>query len=243
MLHLDSKLDLDKTRIEIEQTRIRLDTLVNLEDSSSNVMEDFKNKVEHINQILSSLHSSKEINLAGLLRKSSSLEYIGNLLLDTANKYQESFSQSFLQQVKYCGLWFLGTGKEYEIHAFTKGISEPNEQHLIQLIELNIDFVDNYWLTHPEKILEKEESALLIAEANKFEMLDKIMLDKLQKVTQQFIESVSTAADKVRLEKLKDSSKNAEQLINWMINSPKWQGDDLDECLEIVENSRVQAKY
>ena len=49
MLHLDSKLDLDKTRNEIEQTRIRLDTLVNLENSSSSVMEDFKHQVEQIN--------------------------------------------------------------------------------------------------------------------------------------------------------------------------------------------------
>ena len=50
-------------------------------------------------------------------------------------------------------------------------------------------------------------------------------------------------ADKVRLKKLQDSSKNVKQMIDWMMNSPGWQGDDLDECLEIVENSRVQAEF
>ena len=56
MLHLDSKLDLDKTRNEIEQTQIRLDTLVNLEDSSLSIMEDFKYQIEQINQILANLY-------------------------------------------------------------------------------------------------------------------------------------------------------------------------------------------
>ena len=69
MLHLDSKLDFDKTRNEIEQTRIKLDTLVNLEDSSSSVMEDFKNQVEQINQILAELHSSKEDGVDSLLQR------------------------------------------------------------------------------------------------------------------------------------------------------------------------------
>ena len=50
-------------------------------------------------------------------------------------------------------------------------------------------------------------------------------------------------ADKVRLKKLQDSSKNVKQMIDWMINSSGWQGDDLNECLEIVENSRVQAEF
>ena len=243
MLHLDSKLDLEKTRNEIEQTRIRLDTLVNLDDSSSSVMENFKKQVEQINQILAELHSSKEVSPDSLLQKSSSLEYIGNLLLDAASKYQESFSPNFLQQVKYYGLWFLGTGKEYAIHAFTKRVLEPSERDVIQLIKLNTDLAENYWSTHPDRILELEETALQIAEADKFEMLDKIMMGEFQKVVKKFIQSVSAAADKVRLKKLKDSSKNVKQLIDWMINSPKWQGDDLDECLEIVENSRVQAEF
>ena len=243
MLHLDSKLDLEKTRNEIEQTRIKLDTIVNLENSRSSIMEDFKQQVERINQILAKIHSSQEASPDRLLQKSSGLEHIGNLLIDAANKYQESFSQNFLQQVKYCGKWFLGTAKEYAMHAFTEQVSEPSEQDVIQLVKLNTDFVENYWLTHPDKILEKEELALQITEANKFEMLDKVMLGELQEVTHQFIQSVSAAADKVRLKKVQDSSKNVKQMMDWMINAPRWQGDDFDTCFEIVENSRVQAEF
>lgn len=243
MLHLDSKLDLEKTRNEIEQTRIKLDTLIHLEDSSSSAMEDFKNSVEQINQILAELHSSKETSIDSLLQKSSSLKQIGNLLINSANKYQESFNRDFLQQIIYCGLWFVGTGKLYAIQAFIEQVSEPHEDDLIQLIKLNIDFVENYWSTHPEKIIEKEESALQISEADKHNMLNEVMLGEVREIIENYIKSVSVAADKVRLRKLKDSAKNTRHLINWMINSPKWQGDDLDECLEIVENTRVQAEF
>ena len=176
--------------------------------------------------------------LIAYYKESSSLEHIGNLLINAANKYQESFSSNFLQQIRYCGSWFLGTGKEYAIHAFTKRVSEPSEKHIIHFIKLTTDFVESYWETHPDKILELEESALQIPEANSSEILD-----KFQKASKKFVQSVFTAADKVRLKKLKDSSKNAKQLTDWMINSPKWQGDDLNECLEIVENSRVQAEF
>ena len=238
MLYIDSKVDFDKTKNEIEQTRIKLDTLVNSEDSSSGVMEDFKNKVEQINQIITNLHSSEEISPDCLYHKSSSLEYIGNLLLDAANKYQESFSQNFLQQVKYCGLWFLGTGKQYKLHAFTKQVLEPSEQHIIQFIELITNFVENYWSTHPGKILELEKSALQVSEAD-----ESNMSNEFHKVSQKAVQSILVAADKVRLKKLQDSSKNVKQMMDWMINSPEWQGDDLDECLEIVENSRVQAEF
>ena len=159
-------------------------------------------------------------------------------MLDAVNKYQESFSQNFLRQVKYCGQWFLGTGKQYEIYAFTKRVSKPPERDVIRFVKLMTDFVENYWQTHPEKILEQEKYALLLSEADKTKMSD-----EFKKANQKFINSVLIAADKVRLKKLKDSSKNAKQLIDWMINSPKWQGDDFDECLEIVENSRVRAEF
>ena len=238
MLNLDSEFDLDRARNEIEQTRIRLDSLVNLEDSSSSVMENFKDLVEQINQILAELHSSQEVSPDGLLQKSSSLEHIGSLLIDAANKYQESFSQNFLQQVKYCGQWFLGTGKEYAIHAFTKQVSKPSKQHIIQFIKLITNFAENYWSTHPEKVLQLEEFALQVSEAD-----ESNMSDEFQKVSQKYVQSVFAAADKVRLKKLQDSSKNVKQMVDWVINTPKWQGDDFDECLEIVENSRVQAEF
>ena len=238
MLHLDLKLDLDKTRNEIERTRIRLDTLVNLEDSSSRVMENFKNQIEQVNQILAELHLNKKTSPNSLLQTSYSLENIGNILIDAAKKYQDSFSPDFLRQIRYCGVWFLGTGKQYAIHAFTKQISKPSEQYIIQFIKLVTDFVENYWETHPDKILELEETALQISEADKSEMFG-----EFRKANGDFVQTTLNAADRVRLKKLKDSSKNAKQLIDWMINSPKWQGDDLDECLEIVENSRVQAEF
>ena len=238
MLYLDSKLDLKKTRNEIEQTRIRLDVLVKQQDSSSSVMEDFKQQVERINQILTELHSSQEVSPDSSLQKSSSLKHIGNLLLDAANKYQESFAPDFLQQVKYYGKWFLGTGKEYEIHAFVKRVSKSPERDVILLVKLMTDFVENYWSTHPEKILEREEFALLLSEADKSDRSD-----EFKKADQKFINSTLIAADKIRLKQLKNSSKNAEQLIGWMINAPKWQGDDFDTCLEIVENSRLQAEF
>ncbi len=240
---LDSKLDIDKARNEIEQTRIRLDTLVNLEDSSSIAMEEFKKQIEQINQILFQLNSDKNTNSDNLLQKSSSLKRIGSLLIDAANKYQESFSETFLQQAKYLGLWFEGTGKEYAIYACHKRVSKPSQQDIIQFLELTTDFVENYWQTHPTKILEREDDALLIAEAEKYDISGEIMSGRLQEVTQKFIQSVLMAADKVRFKEVKDSSKSVKQVMEWMVNTPKWQGDDLESCLEIVKNSRIAAEF
>lgn len=243
ILELGSKLNIDETGDEIEKTRIQLDTLVSLEDSSSTVMKEFKQQVEQINKILFELHADDNVSQESLLQKSTSLKQIGNFLIDAANKYQESFSETFLQQVKYLGLWFEGTGKEYAIYAFTKRVSKPSKQEIIQLLELTTDFVENHWETHPIKILERENYALQIAEAEKYDLSGEFMFGKLQEAVEKFIRSALTAADKVRLKELQNSSKSVKQILEWMVNTPKWQGDDLENCLEIVKNSRVQAEF
>lgn len=238
ILKLDSKLDIDETRNKIEQTRLQLETLVNSEDSSSVVMQEFEKQVDRINQILFEFHSEDSTDPEILLHKSEKLEEIGYILLSTASKYQESFSEVLFQQVKHWGLWFQGTGKEYEIHAIVKRTSKPSEQQMIQYIELLTDFVGNYWETHPEEILEREKLALQIVEADKSDMSN-----IYREVSQRFIDTVLSSVEKVRLKKIKSSSRNVRDILDWVVNSPSWQGDDFESCFEIVKNSRIQAEF
>lgn len=239
---LDFKLDIDKTQDEIEQTRMNLDRLINSEDFSSAAIDEFEKQVEQINEILFKLNTNNRTDPNTWLEKSTSLKQVGNTLIQVANKYQESLSKNLLQQIEYIALWFYGTAKQYKIHAFTKQTLEPSEEDVIQLLKLVTDFVTHHWETHSEEILEREETALDIAEAIKLEMLDKIS-SRTEEVIHQLITITLSAADKVRLKKLKDSAKSVDEITDWMINTPGWQGDDLEYCLEIVKNSRVQAEF
>ena len=239
---LDSNLDIDETRKKIEQNRLQLETLINSEDSSSVVMQEFEKQVDRINQILFELHAEDSIDPDVVLQKSKKLKRIGSLLLEAASKYQESFSEDFFQQVKHLGLWFQGTAKQYEIHAFSKRVLKPSKQDVIKSIELNTDFVENYWETHPEEILEKEKIALQLVEDDKLGILIN-MPNNLREVTQKFIDTALSAAEKARLKEIKSSSKSVQQILDWAINSPSWQGDDLESCLEIVKNSRIQTEF
>lgn len=242
ILNFDSKLDLDKIDKEIEHNRIKLERLISSEDANSTAINELEKQVEQINEILFKLNHDKSTDPNSLLEKSKSFKQIERILIETANKYQESLSKTLLQQIKYIGLWFRGTAKQYEIHAFTKQTLEPTEEDVIQLIKLVTDFVADHWSTHPEEILEREVTALDIAEAIKLEMLDKISSQN-EEVIHKFVDTTLSAADKVRLKELKDSSKSVDVIMDWMINTPGWQGDDLEYCLEIVKNSRVQTEF
>ncbi len=243
ILKLGSNLNINEAKNTIEQNRIQLEALINSEDSSSVAVEYLKKRVSLINKILSQFHADTRVDADSFFDKSQSLKQIGDILIDATNQYQESFNKSLFQQVKYLGLWFQGIGKEYEIHALVKKTSEPSEQNVIQLIQLVTDFVGSYWETHPEKVLEREGVALQIAEAEKSGMLGNIMSGKLKEVSDLFVTVTLSSADKVRIRKLKSSSQKTKQVVDWMINSPKWQGDDLESCLEIVKNSRIQAEF
>jgi len=238
VLQLGSKFDIGETRNKIEQTQRELEALVNSEDSSSGVMQDFKEKVDQINQIIFELHAEDNTDFDVLLQKSNKLKRIGDLLVEAASQYQESFSEVLFQQVKHWGLWFQGTGKEYEIHALAKQALEPTEQEVIQFVELITDFIENHWETHPEKILEQEEFALQLVEADKAGMST-----KFREVSQKFIHTALSAAEKVKLKEIKSSSRSAKQLLDWAMNCPGWQGDDFESCLEIAKKSRIQAEF
>lgn len=241
VLQLDSNFDIAKTRNEIEQTWQKLEVLINSEDSSSLVMQEFKKRVAQINQILFELNAEDNINPDVLLGKSKNLQKIGSLLLEAASQYQESFSEVLFQQVKHWGLWFQGTAKEYEIHALAKQALQPSEQQLIEYIELITYFVEHYWETHPAKILEREEFALQLLEADKSSMSNKS--SKFREVNQKFIDTTISAAEKVKLKEVASSSVSVKQILDWVINSPGWQGNDLESCLDIIKSSRIQTKF
>ena len=241
ILKLDSKLDLDKINNEIEHARIKLYRSIDLEDSSA-AIDKLKEQVEQINQVLFRLNTDNETNSDSLLEKSRSLKQIGSILIEVADKRQESLPQTLLQQIKYIGAWFEGTAKQYKIHALAKQTLKPSKEQLIQFIELLIDFVAYHWETHPEEILEREKTALYISEAINSETLDEID-SQIEELSHKFVSTTLLAADKVRLKKLKDSSKSVDKIMGWMINTPGWQGDDLEYCLEIIKNSRVQTEF
>lgn len=241
VLQLDSNFDIAKTRDKIEQTWQELEVLINSEDSSSFVMQEFKKKVVQVNQILFELNAEDNINPDILLQTSKNLEKIGSLLIEAASQYQESFSEVLFLEVKHWGLWFQGTAKEYEIHALAKQALYPSEQQLIQYIELITYFVEHYWETHPEKVLEREEFALQLIEADKSSMSNKS--SRFREVSQKFIETTISAAEKVKLKEIASSSVSVKQILNWVVNSPGWQGDDLESCLDIIESSRIQTEF
>ncbi|PSB31670.1 hypothetical protein [Chlorogloea sp. CCALA 695] len=241
VLQLDSSFDIAKTRDKIEQTWQKLEVLINSEDSSSLVMQQFRKKVAQINQILFELNAEDKINPDILLQKSKNLEKIGSLLLQAASQYQESFSEVLFLEVKHWGLWFQGTAKEYEIHALAKQSLYPSEQQLIQYIELITYFVEHYWETHPEKIFERKEFALQLIEANNSSISNKS--SRFREVSQKFIETTISAAEKVKLKETASASVSVKQVLNWVINSPGWQGDDLEFCLDIIESSRIQTEF
>lgn len=238
VLQLDSKFDITATKNKIEQTRRQLEAFANSKDSSSDVMQEFKKQVAQINQILFEFHAEDSTDCDMLMQKSKNLKRIGSLLLKAASQYQESLSEVLFQQIKHWGLWFQGTGKEYEIHALVKRTLEPSEQQIIQFIELITDFVENYWETHPEQILEREKIALQLIEAEKSNTSN-----KFREVSQKFIDTALSAAEKVKLKKIATSSKSVKQILDWAINSPGWQGDDFEFCQEVVKNSRIQAEF
>lgn len=240
ILKIDSKLDLDKINNEIEHARIKLDRAIELEDSNA-AIDELKEQIEQINQVLFRLNTDNKTNSDSLLEKSRSLKQIGSILIEVADKRQESLPQTLLQQIKYIGAWFEGTAKQYKIHAFAKQTLKPSKEQLIQFIELLIDFVAYHWETHPEEILEREKTALYIAEAIS-KTLDEID-SRIEELSHKFVTTTLLAADKVRLKKLKDTSKSVDEIMGWMIDTPGWQGDDLEYCLEIVKNSRVQTEF
>ena len=50
---------------------------------------------------------------------------------------------------------------------------------------------------------------------------------------------------KREIERLKErkSSGNVQQVFDWAETTSGWQGDDLDYCLEIVKNSRIECEF
>ena len=69
------------------------------------------------------------------------------------------------------------------------------------------------------------------------------MSNKYREVSQRFIDTVFSSVEKVRLKEIKSSSRNVQHILDWVMNSPSWQGDDFESCFEIVKNSRIQAEF
>ncbi len=70
---------------------------------------------------------------------------------------------------------------------------------------------------------------------------NRILLRSLGEKLYNFAKSVQKLAEK-DIERLKPTS-TVGQILDWVEGSSGWEGDDFEECLEIVINSRSQARF